>query len=1581
MFPNERLFGEHGYIFKNMKKKIIVGIAIVALASIIIGGYTKYIAPTKIAVVSFPGFTVEKMMRANASKWVEIEQLDIEALNRLSGYSLALIRGHGVRISPEQFDIIREAGRKGVKIYMADITNPEYNLTNLEGKELDYITDLMENKGTANFRSLFNYTRRHIDGKKLFLQPYDSAVILPDDFFFHIEDEKIFGSIDEYETYYREKGFYKEGAFRVALLAGNINQQNSNAEHTNKLIQGLEAKGLNVYPIRSFGRKKLELLQACNPDIVLLRPHGRLAMGQQDKAIEWLKEKNIPVLTPLTVFDEYDKWLKDPQGMTGGMLSMSVVMPELDGAVVPYAVVAQYLNEAGNLIFDGIDNRIDDFSELTAKWVYLRKADNKDKKVAIYYFKGPGKNSLVASGLEVIPSLYRVLQELKTNGYNLNGLPETKEEFEKILMQKGPVLGPYAIGAFEEYLKIGSPVLVEKQTYEQWCMKAMPKDLYAGVVEKYGEAPGEYMKVVKEGKEYLAVTAVQFGNVCLLPQPLPGIGDDEQQLVHGANVAPPHTYIASYLWTRFGFGADAVFHFGTHGSLEFTPGKQIALSDYDWADRLIGTTPHFYNYTISNIGEGIIAKRRSYATLITYLTPPFMKSGISGDLESLNNKLDKYNSLPDGPVREQYALSVKELSEKLNIHRALNLDSTRAYTGSDIHKIHEYLEEIEEEKVTAGLYTMGIPYSQSKLKSSSILMSTDPVAFSLAELDLLRNRITQNQYSSAMFVSKYYRPKAVSIIDKVMKGGNLEIIINGLITEAELEMAEKWEKEHKNVDLLALMMTYGDKGVKEKTKTDTTQLRYLIVKLCSNEKNKAYIEKLKSEKVFAKTSDMLDPAKRDKAIKMAEKMKGMAPEMYESVNIATQPDMLELLHLMQDSTIRVKTFQLLADDKLTEKIEAEKIEILKANAITLDSLNYTDWFTLVYDNNLDKKVEKLNIDELKRGKNILNFIQNNKDAYVYSKHKEYAAKLADKPSFEKAFEQANEILNNALALKEERLERYAKAVIKLKESINTALQNKLNLAQSPAYELKAVLNALNGGYTAPSSGGDFIVNPASLPTGRNMYSVDAERTPSDEACKVGVNLANSLLENEKKLKGRYPQKISFTLLSTDFISTEGATIAQILYLLGVEPVRDGFGTVRNLKLIPVKELGRPRIDVVVQTSGQLRDLAASRLDLINKAIAMASEAKDEDSLNYVKKGLIDAEKHLLEQGFSPLDARKFASKRVFGGVNGNYGTGIMGLVEKGDAWDDEKQLAEQYINNMGAIYGNSEDWGIYRKGIFEAALLNTEVVVQPRASNTWGPLSLDHVYEFMGGINLAVRNVTGNDPRAYFNDFRNVNRPKMQELKDAIGVETNSTVFNPKYIKELLDGEASSMEHFAEIFRNTYGWNVMKPEAIDNYIWDTYHEIYVNDKLNLKIRQRFEVENPYALQEMTSVMLETARKGYWKATEKQLKELSQLHAELVRDHDAGCSGFVCDNAKLRSFIADKLPEQLSIDYQKEIDEARNAQIDNNNKSVVLKKDENQKEEKDKHNVKPDKQKSYTLWYVMAAILVLLTVYVLIKRKK
>lgn len=1567
-----------------MKKKIVGTILLLVFVVAASYFYNKNIAVTKIAAIAFPDFMLEKMQTSNQSSWVEIKNLPLDNIEDINDYDFVLLRGHGIRISPEQLQEIRDAGEKGLKIYIGSVTNPEYDLTNLTGKELDYISGLMENKCTQNYQSLFNYIRAEIDGKKYFLEPYaKQPFIMPGNFFFHLNSDLIFSHVSDYEKHYKEQGFYKENAPKVALLSGNINSQNSNAEHTNKFIESLEGQGINVYPIQAFGGNKiLDLLKECQPDLVIVRPHGRLAMMQNKEALQWLIEENVPLLAPLTIYQELEKWQESKQGMTGGLLSMSVVIPELDGATTPYALIAECQNENGFQIFDAIPGRMEDFSVLVVNWLKLQKKPNGEKKIAIYYFKGPGKNAMVAQGLEVIPSLYHTVKSLKDQGYNVGNFPKSKEEFQKIMMREGAVLGPYALGAFDKYIKTGNPALVETAQYEEWCEKAMPKKLYNAVVEKYGEAPGEYMRVDKNDKSYIAVTRVQFGNVCLLPQPLPGIGNDTNALVHGAKVAPPHPYLASYLWTRFGFQADAISHFGTHGSLEFTPGKQVALSSYDWADRLIGNLPHFYIYTINNIGEGIIAKRRSYATLLTHLTPPFMRSDLRQELEILHEKLSRYRLLVKGVLKKEYAKGIKEVAESLNVHNAMGIDSSKdyQYTSQDMEKVHSYLEQIEEEKVNSGLYVVGVPYATAKLDETAELMALDPIAFGLAYLDAREGKITREQAENLTFVSYEYRYKAQRIIKEILRNGNEKAILHRYVSDKMLDFAHKWNKNHQAIDLLAMMMTRVTSSEKDEFYIQKEMLPNLLVRLCENEENKEYILKLKSEKTFKKSSKMLDAAQRAKVIKLAERMKSMAPEMHKAVSIAKQEDMLKLLSLMQDSSLYAETFRLLKDKDLAQKIAEQKLTILKGKALKSELPQNIAVIKAVFGGDFAKFLSGKTSQELAVISKKLDFYEKNTNCFTYCREE---GKFLQK--WHTATTDWNEKMAAAQAILAKHTKQvaaqeaeYAQTILKLENAMQSVKKYREDLAASTDIELQAIHNGFSGGYTKPQSGGDAIANPQAIPTGRNMYSIDAERTPSEESWKVGKKLAKSLLEKEFAAKGRYPKKVSFTLWGTSFIATEGTTVAQILYILGIEPIRDGFGTVRSLRLIPLEVLGRPRIDVVVQTSGQARDLAASRLELINRAVAMAAAADDVDSLNYVSKGVMDAEKFMLTKGFSPADARKYAGKRVFGGVNGNYGAAIMGMVENSDRWESDDEIAKNYINNMGAMYGGEEDWGDFKAGIFEAALLNTETVVHPRASNTTGPLNLDHMYEFMGGLNLAVRKVTGKDPNSYFNDFRNTSNPRMQELKEAIGIEANATVFNPKYIKEMLKGEASAMETFAETFRNTYGWNVMKPSAIDEYVWDTYFDVYVKDQYNLDIRKTFEKENPYALQEMTAVMLETSRKGYWKTSEEQLKMMAELHTELVKDYEAGCSGFVCDNAKLRSFIAEKVSPELAKSYEEAIRAEREVQVDEAKESVVLKKEQKDKLKSQKQNGQASRDT--TVWWIAAfLLLVVLGIFVWKKR--
>ena len=439
-----------------------------------------------------------------------------------------------------------------------------------------------------------------------------------------------------------------------------------------------------------------------------------------------------------------------------------------------------------------------------------------------------------------------------------------------------------------------------------------------------------------------------------------------------------------------------------------------------------------------------------------------------------------------------------------------------------------------------------------------------------------------------------------------------------------------------------------------------------------------------------------------------------------------------------------------------------------------------------------------------------------------------------------------------------------------------------------------------------------MANPNTLPTGRNLFAINAEATPSKEAWEKGKLLAdNTISMYRSRHNDSIPRNVSYTLWSSEFIETEGATIAQILYMLGTEPVWDAFGRVTDLRLIPSEELGRPRIDVVVQTSGQLRDLAASRLFLITRAVKMAAASKDDVYENFVAEGVVDMEKRLTGKGLSPKDAREISSYRVFGGVGGNYGTGIQGMVQAGERWEDESEIAEVYLNNMGAYYGSEDKWEEVRQYAFEAALARTDAVVQPRQSNTWGALSLDHVYEFMGGLNLAVRNVTGKDPDAYLSDYRNRSNVRMQEVKEAMGVESRTTIFNPDYIRSRMAGGAGDASAIAEVIENTYGWNVMKPSAIDDEMWDEIYDVYVKDSYGLGVQDFFEEKNPAALQEMTAVMMESAWKGLWDASEQQLADIAELHTELIDRYGAACSGTVCDNAGLRDFIAGKTDSETA----------------------------------------------------------------------
>lgn len=1417
-----------GIIRKIKKKHIFLAL----LAVIVLGGlakaYSAWVGTTRIAFLNYQAIALGQISHANDNAMIKLSEITTDDFDHLDDYDMIIVNGMGLRIDENQRKQLEEASYKVPTLTHA-ATNPANNIVSVDNFDADYLMQYIENGGKKNYHSMLAYIRKFIDGKKFMAPEPERVNERPDYLLTHFDpkdekgDELGFNSIREYNAFLAKNGLYKEGAPTI-MLTGFMGAAPD-------MEKAFEKKGFMVYRInklQSFiAGHHADSIQA---NAVVNMAHGRLG----EYFVEFMKQKNIPLFSPLNINRLTTEWESDKQGMNGGFMSQSIVTPEIDGAIRPYVVFGQRINKEGLQEVYGIPDRMESFVESVQGYVNLKNKKNSSKRIAIFYFKGPGQNALTASGMEVVPSLYNLLVRLKNEGYNVGKLPANPQELAKMIQAQGAVFGTYAEGAYTKFLQSGHPALVTAQQFARWTQKALSKKMIKEMNQLYGSFPGKYM-ATDDGK--LAVARLQFGNVALLPQVMAGVGGDSFKIVHGTDQAPPYTYVASYLWARYGFSADALIHFGTHGSLEYTPRKQVALDSNDWSDRLIGVVPHFYIYTIGNVGEAMIAKRRTYAQTQSYLTPPFKESELRQTYKQLSDAIQSYEK----KASAEQSLKVKALTVKMGIARELGLDAkqmNKPYSADEIARVENYAEELANEKITGKLYTLGVPYDNDDIRTSVYAMATDPIAYGMLAVDKLKGRAQEGVEKHKQLFDRLYLSKARNTVTQLLGSASVsdEYICRYVgITPAELQMARKVEAMQSAPDPIQMMMQMADQmgGAKE----------------------------TKPKKVDHRTVSELRAAK----VSRKKKVPQMSREAFEKME--------QTGHF---------------PDKMMEAI---------------------------------KKGQKWYQEDLKRAK--MAKAGKGKSSQTGRSSKDKGMMMSKAP-------------------------KYTRQQIRLAQAITTvehALQNvgkySEALRQSPLNEMSSLMNALNGGFTAPSPGGDLIVNPNTLPTGRNLFSINVENTPSEDAWEKAKELCDNTIKMYcERHKGEYPRKVSYTLWSSEFIETEGATIAQILYMLGVEPVRDAFGRVTDLRLIPSKQLGRPRIDVVVQTSGQLRDLAASRLFLINKAIEMAANAKGDKYDNLVKAGVTESERLLVEKGMSPKEAREVSMYRVFGGVNGNYGTGIQEMVTAGDRWDKESQIAEVYMNNMGAFYGDEKNWETVRKAAFEAALTRTDVVVQPRQSNTWGALSLDHVYEFMGGMNLAVRNVTGKDPDAYLADYRNHSNMRMQEVKEAIGIESRTTIFNPAYIKEKMKGGASSASTFAEIVTNTYGWNVMKPKAIDKEMWDEIYNVYVKDKYHLGTKEFFDKQNPAALMEMTAVMMESARKGMWKATPQQLRDIAKLHIETVNKYKPSCSGFVCNNAKLRNYIASKTDAASAKEYQQNVEQIRDAEAAKNSsdKGMVMKKE-------------------------------------------
>merc|ERR550534_411229 len=979
---------------------------------------------------------------------------------------------------------------------------------------------------------------------------------------------------------------------------------------------------------------------------------GGPASQDAKAAREALMKLNRPYLVSVPlVFQSFTEWQQSELGLHPVQVALQVALPEIDGAIEPL-IYAGRDGQSGRAI--PMQDRINALATRALNWSKLRKKTNADKKVCICLFQFPPDKGNVgtAAYLDVFGSIYSVLQKFKAEGYTVGDLPDDIEGLQKSVLED-----PEAAFSMAD-LNVEYRMSVDE--YERLCP-------YAGDLrENWGAPPGE---LNTDGRDLL-VYGKKFGNVFLGIQPTFGYEGDPMRLLFAKSASPHHGFAAFYTYLEHVFKADCLLHFGTHGSLEFMPGKQVGMSGSCYPDRLISVLPNLYYYAANNPSEATIAERRSYASTISYLTPPAENAGLYKGLSELSDLVKSYQGLRENPQRGATIVNsivatarqcnldkdIEDLPEEDFDTKELSLEDRDGVVG----KIYRRLMEIESRALPMGLHRIGVPPTAEESVATLV---------NIAQLD---------------------RP---------------EMGIKGLPRIIAESVGMSAETIYRN----------ADKGVLE----DVTRLQQLT------EASRAAVRELVKES----TND---------------------EGRVESVN----PFMRDVFSFFSGGS---------------------------------------PWGKALAESGFPNCSE----DDLKP---LFNYLEGCLGEIV---------------------------CNN---------------------------------------ELPGLLKALDGEFIEPGPGGDPIRNPDVLPTGKNMHALDPNSIPTKAAADTALVVVDRLLERMAQ-QGENPESIAFTLWGTDNIKTYGESLAQVLALVGARPVPDALGRVNKVELVPLEQLGRPRIDVVVNCSGVFRDLFINQMNLLDRAIKMAAEADEPVEQNYVRK-------HALEQAKELNVSPREASTRVFSNAAGSYSANVGLAIENG-ANVDEAQLQEQFVTRKGfALNSDSPGELTESSDLFKSALSKVDMTFQNLDSSEISLTDVSHYFDSDPTKVVEGLRTDGKKVGSYIADTTTANA-QVRTLSAQVRLDSRTKLLNPKFYEAALKGGYEGVREISKRMRYTFGWSTTAG-AVDNFVYEDANETYIADE---DIKRRMLDKNPDALRDMVETFLEANAKGHWETSEDNLQRLKDVYRE------------------------------------------------------------------------------------------------------
>ncbi|RUS92268.1 magnesium chelatase subunit H [Trichormus variabilis] len=1095
---------------------------------------------------------------------------------------------------------------------------------------------------------------------------YEAPVVYPDMGIWHPLAPSMFEDVREYLNWYSaRKDISKNIKDPLAPCVGLVLQRThlvtGDDAHYVAIVQELESLGARVLPVFAGGldfskpieeyfyepTTKMQLIDA----VVSLTGFalvGGPARQDHPKAIEALKRLNRPYMVALPlVFQTTEEWLDSDLGLHPIQVALQIAIPELDGAIEPI-ILSGKDGATGKAI--ALQDRVEIVAQRALKWANLRSKPKLTKKVAITVFSFPPDKGNVgtAAYLDVFGSIHEVMKGLRNNGYDVENIPETPQELLEQVIHDAQA--QYNSPELNIAYKMSVPEYEALTPYSQ------------RLEENWGPPPGN----LNSDGQNLLIYGKQFGNVFIGVQPTFGYEGDPMRLLFSRSASPHHGFAAYYTYLEKIWGADAVLHFGTHGSLEFMPGKQMGMSGDCYPDQLIGSIPNLYYYAANNPSEATIAKRRSYAETISYLTPPAENAGLYKGLKELSELIASYQTLKDTGRGVSIVNSIMDKCRIVNLDKDIELPETDSKDMSPeerdniVGNVYRRLMEIESRLLPCGLHVIGKPPTAEEAIATLV---------NIASLDREEDNIIG----------------LPSIIAQSL-GRNIEDIYRS-----------------------------NDAGI------------------------------------------------------------------------------LADVQLLQDITLATRAA---VTALVQEQIDAE-------GRVSL--------------------VSKLNF-----------FNMGKKEPWVESLHQSGYTKVdtsALKPLFE-----------------------YLEFCLKQVCADN---------------ELGGLLQGLAGEYILPGPGGDPIRNPDVLPTGKNIHALDPQSIPTSAAVQSAKIVVDRLLErNKSENEGNWPETIACVLWGTDNIKTYGESLAQIMWMIGVRPVPDALGRVNKLELIPLEELGRPRIDVVINCSGVFRDLFINQMNLLDQGVKMAAEADEPLEMNFVRK-------HALKQAEEMGINLRQAATRVFSNASGSYSSNINLAVEN-STWDSEAELQEMYLKRKSFSF-NSDNPGVMDESrqIFETTLKTADATFQNLDSSEISLTDVSHYFDSDPTKLVASLRADGKKPASYIADTTTANA-QVRSLSETVRLDARTKLLNPKWYEGMLSHGYEGVRELSKRLVNTTGWSATAG-AVDNWVYEDTNETFIKDE---EMQKRLMNLNPHSFRKIVSTLLEVNGRGYWETSEENLDRLRELYQEV-----------------------------------------------------------------------------------------------------